>query len=655
MPSMLDHALAWARRGFKVFPLVEGGKTPVVSNFSGYATSDEELITSIWRDPVTGWTRGYNIGVLTNDYVVVDVDVKDNKPGLDNYHALGGHFETLTVRTPSGGYHCYFVGQDSANTYPAPGVDIRSHNGYVLAPGSVVNGAEYVLLLDRPLAWVPAPIEERLRSPGARSDRAYEGELDTPEAIANAEAWLAEAEAAVEGSGGDALTYRTAAALVRDYALSEEIAFELMLRLWNERCSPPWGAEELWHKVENAANYGRGDVGAALPSTTFGSVVLPPVTSTFERSIFDFGNALEAVALAPRPWLVPRLLMRRDTTLLLAPGGSGKSSLVLALAAHGALGLNFGAYRMLAPFKTIIYNPEDDVAEQSRRLLGVCHAYGLDYAEVRKSIMLLSRDQLDLCLVQNVRGTPVMDEPSVQGLINLASSPDVGLLVMDPLIELHSCDESDNMHMRYVMNVVHRIARSADVSVLLPHHTSKGPGGVAGQTRAGNADVGRGASSIVNSSRIAVTLFGMEKQDRETYGISEADRHLYVRLDDAKMNQALASGRATWLKKEGVKLFNGDEVGVLKACDMTGCEEAMRLAMAQTIRNAIRLTSGASITLQEAVIALQTDDLLYEKMPVTTVRKKIEQTLKSGVLLVATNETITFRRNESGVIAITLT
>lgn len=630
--SKLQAALAWARRGFKVFPLVPNGKEPVVAAFGTSATDDETIIQAWWRDPVTQVERDYNIGVLTTDIVVADIDVKSNKPGMATFQAAGGHFETLTVQTPTGGYHCYYNGPDSSLAPIGPGLDIRSHNGYVLAPGSTIDGVPYTVVVDQDMAWVPPGIESRLRAPGRRADRDESlVELDTPTAIDNAIAWVKfDAPLAVEGQGGDNTAYRVAAKLVRDYALTEETAFHLLVTHWNERCSPAWDAEELWRKVENAYQYGTGEIGAARPEATFGAVEVPEIrTQEFTRTQ-GFGNALDLTAIPPRPWLVKRLLMRRNITLLPAAGSSGKSVLSLTIAAHLAVGYDIGNYKTIAPCKSIIFNAEDDIEEQSRRLYAVCQEYKLDFEQVRQNIMLLSSDDISLCIAHSVNRQVTTNEQHVQAIIQAASAPDVGFVCLDPLVEIHNCDEQDNGQMRFVMAVLRRIAREADVSMLIPHHTSK-PSGGATQHRAGNADVARGAGAIVNSARIVVTLFAATDQDRETYGISEEDKHRFVRLDDAKMNMTLASADSTWFRKVGARLYNGDEVGVMMFHDMRANEQAHREEIASILCEVLTATNAATISMKQATNALQEQDPLYARMTEVAARNKIEKALRSGV------------------------
>lgn len=630
--SKLKAALAWAERGFRVFPLEPNGKEPVVSAFGSVASSDPTVINAWWHDPVLGTERDYNIGVLTTDIVVCDVDVKDGKPGLDTYYAMGGHFETLVVQTPTGGYHCYFNGQDSANTYPGPGLDIRSHNGYVLAPGSTINGKPYTVVSNKPMAWVPGVIEGALRPPGRRLDRnESDVEFDAPNSVVHAQAWLdTSAPLAVEGMGGDHTTYAVACKLVRDFALTEETAFELLRRHWNDRCTPPWDAEGLWRKVENAHAYGTSNLGVALPEVAFGGMVDIPEVQQFVPPVgLDFGNARDVGSIPQRPWLVPRLLMRRAVTMLVAQGAGGKTTLMLAIAAHGAVAKDLWPYRFSAPFKSIIVAAEEDRDELSRRLIAICAQYELDYAVVKSKVLLIGSDDIDamggICVAGVANRQPYTNAPQVDWLISLASAPDVGMMGLDPLVEVHLCDEQDNAQMKFVMGVLRRIARDANVALFVPHHTPKGG------KEAGNADAARGAGAIVNSARIALTLFGTTDQDRTKYGIKEEDKWRYVRLDDAKSNNAAPTQHTVWFKKEGVKLYNGDEVGVLYLHDMVNDEEGTKRFIALTLAEALGAKGSGAMSMAEAVIVMKNADPLYERMPDATLRARIENVTMNGV------------------------
>ena len=239
--SKLEHALAWAARGFRIFPLREDTKLPIHEKSYDIATVDTATITGWWRDDLTGLERGHNIGVDTSRLLVVDIDNKDGKNGQAHYEAMGGRTcDTLTVRTPTGGYHLYYnpggaayANSQGDNGGIAPGVDTRGHHGYVLAPGSTIDGRAYVLVQDVPLAPVPDVVLPKLKAPEARAERAAAADLDTPTAIATARAFLNSRTAAYQGMGGNAHTYQTACEL-RDRGVSEQTALDLMLEGWND-------------------------------------------------------------------------------------------------------------------------------------------------------------------------------------------------------------------------------------------------------------------------------------------------------------------------------------------------------------------------------------------------------------------------------------
>ena len=73
----------------------------------------------------------------------------------------------------------------------------------------------------------------------------------------------------------------------------------------------------------------------------------------------------------------------------------------------------------------------------------------------------------------------------------------------------------------------------------------------------------RGASALVGVARVVQTLFSMSEADAERLGVGTDERHLYLRLDDAKANLGLISGEAAWYRRKSVTIANGDEVGVL--------------------------------------------------------------------------------------------
>lgn len=134
--------------GFKVFLLRENAKTPL---FKGKAqeqgTTDINQVRDIWtRHP------NANIGIATGDgLTVIDVDTKDSH-GVDGENSMleyqvdnGFINETLEVTTPTGGKHYYYLTDNEYSNKASilPGVDVRGLGGYVVGPGSTINGTLY--------------------------------------------------------------------------------------------------------------------------------------------------------------------------------------------------------------------------------------------------------------------------------------------------------------------------------------------------------------------------------------------------------------------------------------------------------------------------------------------------------------------------------
>lgn len=138
---MIDKALALVAQGYKVFPLVPDSKKPAIKAWQKAATTDPEQVKEWWS---AGSLR--NIGIHCIDMAVLDIDVKN---GVDGYEALKTipHTPTLTSQTPTGGAHLLYTmppGHQAKNkTGMLEGIDVRAKNGYIVAPGSILNGIEY--------------------------------------------------------------------------------------------------------------------------------------------------------------------------------------------------------------------------------------------------------------------------------------------------------------------------------------------------------------------------------------------------------------------------------------------------------------------------------------------------------------------------------
>ncbi len=145
---MLELALEYSRRGWRVFP-VGRDKRPF-NETHGFkdASCDEAKIREMWRKHPNA-----NVAIATEfDFFVFDEDVKDGKTGDETRRELENKFgkfpHTVQCITPSGGLHWFFLTPKGvripcSQNKIGKDVDIRGSGGYVVAAGSVIETGKY--------------------------------------------------------------------------------------------------------------------------------------------------------------------------------------------------------------------------------------------------------------------------------------------------------------------------------------------------------------------------------------------------------------------------------------------------------------------------------------------------------------------------------
>lgn len=160
--ALLDAALAYAARGWRVHPLVPRDKMPLAGIGITKATTDATQIRTWWAEHPQA-----NVGIATgaaSGLTVVDVDASDGKPGLINLTRLcarhGGVPQTLAVETSSGGRHLYFQhapALHTGNDRLGEAIDVKNDGGNIVAPPSVHPSGHVYTFID--------PAAEVLASP----------------------------------------------------------------------------------------------------------------------------------------------------------------------------------------------------------------------------------------------------------------------------------------------------------------------------------------------------------------------------------------------------------------------------------------------------------------------------------------------------------
>jgi Bifunctional DNA primase/polymerase, N-terminal len=156
--GMLNYALSYARRGWRVFP-VDSDKKPMTLHGFKDATTDERVIRDWWQEGRQ--LREPNIGLdIPEGIVVLDFDPRnmDEESTFQQYD----YPSTKKVYTPGAGWHLYFIVPKGLQFRGqlAPGVDVKAAGkGYVLLPPSKLeDGRAYIWADDRAAQPLPADI-----------------------------------------------------------------------------------------------------------------------------------------------------------------------------------------------------------------------------------------------------------------------------------------------------------------------------------------------------------------------------------------------------------------------------------------------------------------------------------------------------------------
>lgn len=335
MANKLGAALALATRGFKVFPIAANAKfPPLLNDWPNKATDDLDQIGVLWSK----WPDA-NIGIHCDGFAVIDVDAhKGGDRSLDLLALQEGLPRTLTALTPRGGRHLFYrlpeghPGVSNSVEKLGKGLDIRSAGGYVVAAGSEIDGKAYRFADGYKIEDAPEWLVQKLGVFIKREQPEKVNVPDTvPENLARAATWLDTQAFAVQGNGGDACTFAVVCGL-RDYGASQEQAL-ILLREWNDGCSPPWSLDELAVKVSNCYSYATGEPGSkaaladdfpTIPES--GSSV--PILGTSAVRLSAFANS-EQFGYG---YLVKGLLQQRSYAEIFGAPGAGKTFVALDIA-----------------------------------------------------------------------------------------------------------------------------------------------------------------------------------------------------------------------------------------------------------------------------------------------------------------------------------
>lgn len=305
MKTQLENALAFANNNVKVFPLSYNSKSEqILSSWKNEATTDVNQIRKWFEN------TNCNLAIRTgNGLAVIDVDVKNSEEGKKLILEKLKEFpNTFTVQTPSGGYHFYYRVDRlvKCRVRVHEEIDIRGENGYVVGPGSCINGKFYEIKNNVPIAQATESVYSFM-----------EGYVQTKQRkIISSGQYL-------EGQRNDYL-FRMACSLqskgLDDDAICSAISIE------NEKkCYPPLKQSEIERLCKSSMRYEKGNL-----------TIKNEVTCTNRYTACELINAQEDESLE-----IVENMLSVGVAILGAPQKTGKTFFCIQLADSIVNGTNF--------------------------------------------------------------------------------------------------------------------------------------------------------------------------------------------------------------------------------------------------------------------------------------------------------------------------
>mgnify|MGYP000462806025 CR=1 FL=1 len=268
---------------------------------------------------------------------------------------------------------------------------------------------------------------------------------------------------------------------------------------------------------------------------------------------------LELVKRTPEPqWVQEGTLLKGYISLITAPGGVGKSTLQLCLALSVASGRDLLKLGPVDQGNVIVVNNEDDANVLIHRVHAIMKQHGLMEDDIGGRLHVFSGYGQELAIAHTEANGEVVLTNDGQRLQQQILDDDVQAIFLDPFISLHDAPENDNVAVNKAVRQFKVIAAKTGCAISLIHHTRKM--GKDSEVGAGDAEAGRGASSLKDAARVVLTLAKMSKSTGDSLNL--VDYGNYIRLDTGKSNFSAPDNDARWFQFTGVPTPADNTIGV---------------------------------------------------------------------------------------------
>lgn len=345
---------------------------------------------------------------------------------------------------------------------------------------------------------------------------------------------------------------------------------------------------------------------------------------------FRSWEVIDPSTIPTRQFLYGNHYIRKFASVTVAPGGLGKSTLVLAECIAMATGRAILGIRPHGICKVVYFNAEDPKDEIDRRVLAICQHHNIPQHELVGQLFTASGRDQELILSKGDAGDII--EPVFELMERFAEAEHIDVFAFDPLANMTEAPETNDAFRR----LGKRLSLMADrlnASVELVHHTRKLNGGEA------SVEDSRGGSALIGAVRAGRALNPMTPEEAAKAGLETHIDHFRIEAA-GKNNLSRSAPHSTWFNRVSVDLPNGDSVASLEtwnwpdAFDGVSQQDAYRVwGLVSTANPQPRYSSQSTQWVGKIVAEVLGLDL-EDKNHRARVNTMIGTWLKTGVLAV---------------------
>jgi hypothetical protein len=528
--------------------------------------------------------RGGNVGVLPDHgQMILDIDPKNGGDASFDKLCTDTGLDPATlpqVNTGGDGRHFYMLKRRDAEISSKalkayPGIDVRSDRaGQCVGVGSRhPNGKLYTQATDHPpLSAAPMASAELLAvlvkhkpnefkpAPAIKGDAISGGDLTKMLAVLNIMDY---------GTRDDHL-----AMLFACHAATGGSADGLkVFKAWSagnpEHKNKAGNIERKWDSAddEREDGIGAGTLYKALKDA--GRADLIPGHVEQAEPVWSHLMTRDPKDIPRRQWEIEGLLMRAVVTILCGHGGAGKSLWSLYIALACVLAQEWAGYSPTQALNVLEINAEDSVDELDLRLESALQSFKGRTSELRK----LATERLHTVKIPNYYLVSKEGDKAAHRtkffmeLLTYIRDHKIGLLIFDPAVSAHFGLDENSAEMQFLIESFRILAVTCNIPVLLVHHYRKA--GIAG-----DANSARGSSTMIDASRIVVTVDPMDAKEADNMLTDVEQRGSYFSTTLGKANYSRKAPRQ-WFRIDGTVLPNGESAPRLIVTEFGGDGETM--------------------------------------------------------------------------------